>query len=116
MEYAIHIKEKYQDVIKYKDLKKQLKVKAKKLRFIENDEATVTLEEFLFDLENELFEDKTISRRRRSEDDSYVDWAVYVVVLVLIVLPILGILYCACKSTMPATASVTPAPQKTTEN
>lgn len=34
-------------------------------------------------------------------DDGYIDWAVYVVVLVLIVLPIVAVLYCACKSTMP---------------
>ena len=38
------------------------------------------------------------------------------VVIVLIILPILGILYCACKSTMPATASVSPAPRQETTN
>ena len=38
------------------------------------------------------------------------------VVIVLIILPIMGILYCACKSTMPATASVTPAPRQETTN
>lgn len=54
-------------------------------------------------------------RRRRSEDDSYVDWAVYVVVLVLIILPILGILYCACKSTMPTSSSVSPVQQNQIE-
>jgi len=35
------------------------------------------------------------------KDDGYIDWAVYIVVLVIIVLPIVAVLYCACKSTMP---------------
>lgn len=41
------------------------------------------------------------------KDDGYIDWAVYVVVLVLIVLPIVAVLYCACKSTMPTSTSQT---------
>lgn len=41
------------------------------------------------------------------KDDDYIDWAVYVVVLVLIVLPIVAVLYCACKSTMPTSTSQT---------
>merc|ERR1712242_369668 len=52
-----------------------------------------------------------------AEDEMVVgDWVVYAVVIVLIILPILGILYCACKSTMPATASVSPAPRQETTN
>merc|ERR1712242_390547 len=55
--------------------------------------------------------------RRNAEDEMVVgDWVVYAVVIVLIILPILGILYCACKSTMPATASVSPAPRQETTN
>ena len=39
----------------------------------------------------------------------------YKVVLVLIILPILGILYCACKSTMPTSSSVSPVQQNQIE-
>lgn len=56
------------------------------------------------------------SNDTKKQDDGYIDWAVYVVVLVLIVLPIVAVLYCACKSTMPtSTSATTDAPRRTTQ-